>query len=393
MRLALVFLLLLPALFAQPNALTPQEIADGWVLLFDGTSFFGWTQEGKAEWRIVDGALVADSPASGWLRHNATFADFILKVEFRTPAENNSGVFLRSARDGVPQTTGYEVQIADANPKFPTGSLVDHIPSKPIPAKPDQWRGYEMEAMGDRFVIKLDGQTVLDGRDGKSRVGHVGLQYNRGRKVEFRSVKLKPLGLTPIFTGKDLSGWQIVDAPKAPEKPVWVARDGVLHVEKGPGQIETESTYDDFVLQLEIRTNTKDANLHPNSGVFFRGNPKGYWTGYESQIRNEYKGNDRGAAVDFGTGGIYYRQPARRVVSNDNEFFSKTVVARGRHITTWINGIPVADWEDFRAEGMNAREEARLAPGPISLQAHDPTTNLDFRNIRIVAIPKQPAAK
>jgi hypothetical protein len=37
---------------------------------------------------------------------------------------------------------------------------------------------------------------------------------------------------------------------------------------------------------------------------------------------------------------------------------------------------------------MNARKEARLAAGVMSLQAHDPTTNLDFRNIRLAPLPK-----
>ncbi|MBI1895900.1 MAG: DUF1080 domain-containing protein, partial [Acidobacteria bacterium] len=54
-------------LSAQVNSLTPKEISDGWILLFDGESLFGWTPEGKAEWQIAGGALVADSSGSGWL--------------------------------------------------------------------------------------------------------------------------------------------------------------------------------------------------------------------------------------------------------------------------------------------------------------------------------------
>src|SRR5215208_3331710 len=78
---------------AQPNTVTPEEAAQGWVLLFDGESLFGWTPEGKTDWKVVDGALVADSGEYGWLRHNAPFADFELRVDFRTAADGNSGVF------------------------------------------------------------------------------------------------------------------------------------------------------------------------------------------------------------------------------------------------------------------------------------------------------------
>src|SRR5471030_3064864 len=32
----------------KPNTLTPKEIADGWILLFDGETTFGWTEIGRA---------------------------------------------------------------------------------------------------------------------------------------------------------------------------------------------------------------------------------------------------------------------------------------------------------------------------------------------------------
>jgi hypothetical protein len=58
-------------------------------------------------------------------------------------------------------------------------------------------------------------------------------------------------------------------------------------------------------------------------------------------------------------------------------------------MATWINGMQVANFDDTREEGMDARKQARLAAGPISLQAHDPTTNLDFKNIRISPLPQR----
>jgi hypothetical protein len=386
MRLLVMFVLCAGAAAAQ-TSLTAKEAAEGWLLLFDGETAFGWTQEGGAKWRVESGALTADGE-SGYLRSNSPFADYVLKLDYRAPADENSGVFLRSAREGQPHVTGYELQIYGKHAEYPTGSLVNHIKAKAVNPAPDRWHTYEVTAQGDRFVVKLDGRTVLDGRDSKSRAGHIGLQYNKDKKIEFRNIRLKPLGLAPVFTGKDLSGWKIIDAPKPKEKPEWTVKGGLLHVEKGPGQIETEGTWDDFVLQMDIRTNPRDANHHPNSGVFFRGDPNGYWSGYESQIRNEYKAGDRAQPVDWGTGAVYNRQATRRVVANDGEFFTKTIVARGRQIGVWINGYPVTSWHDERPEGMNARTQARLAGGTISLQAHDPTTNLDFRNIRIAAIPK-----
>jgi hypothetical protein len=374
--------------WGQTNALATKEAAEGWVLLFDGESLFGWSPQGGAKWRVENGAILADSGESGYLRSNAVFADYILKLEFRTAADGNSGIFLRSAKDGQPHVTGYELQIYDKHERFPTGSLVNHVRGKPARIRDGQWQAYEVEFRGDHITAKLDGKTVLDAKEGKSLIGHIGLQYNKDKKIEFRNIRLKPLGLTPIFNGKNLDGWREVKHPRVKEAPVWSVNKSLLHVEKGPGQLETEAAFNDFILQLDIRANSADPSRHPNSGVFLRGDPNGSWTGYESQIRNEYK-EDRTKPVDFGTGGIYHYQPTRKVVANDNQFFTKTIIARGRQFSVWVNGYPVTSWEDPHPEGTIVRQkQAKLTAGVISLQAHDPTTNLDFRNLRIVKLPR-----
>ncbi len=82
------------------NHLTPQEIAEGWLLLWDGETLFGWEPHGSAEWKASNGTLLCESADGGWLGTTTAFADFILSLEFRMPADANSGVFLRSAREG-----------------------------------------------------------------------------------------------------------------------------------------------------------------------------------------------------------------------------------------------------------------------------------------------------
>jgi hypothetical protein len=380
------------ALSAQVNTLTPKEIGEGWLLLFDGESTWGWTAEGGSKWKAADGLLVGDGSAAGWLRTNTQFGDYILKLEFQTASDGNSGVFLRSRKGADPQKTGYELQIFDGHPKYPTGGIVDHAaPKRRTTVDPGRWHAYEVVCLGPRILVKLDGKKVLDLTDAKSASGYIGLQVNQNKPVQFRNIKLKPLGLAPIFNGKSLSGWQTVEPAKPPAEPAqWTAKKGQIHVVKGPGQLETKSIYDDFVLQLEIRTNTTDAAFHPNSGIFFRGRPNGYWTGYEIQIRNEFKDDDRTKPVDTGSGGIYFHQPARRVVSSDNQYYTQTIIAQGRQISTWVNGYPVADWEDPHPEGDGGprNKQALLKAGPISLQAHDPKTNLNFKNVRIRSLSK-----
>jgi hypothetical protein len=53
----------------------------------------------------------------------------------------------------------------------------------------------------------------------------------------------------------------------------------------------------------------------------------------------------------------------------------------------WVNGLQVTDWVDERPDDPNPRRGRRLEAGHISLQGHDPTTDLDFRAIRAAALP------
>src|SRR5947209_14491438 len=83
----MAFLLALP-LFAQadeqtkPNTLTPKEIAEGWILLFDGKTTFGWTSPNGSKWTIVDGMLAPQKDKPGLLVTTTAFSHYELAVEF-----------------------------------------------------------------------------------------------------------------------------------------------------------------------------------------------------------------------------------------------------------------------------------------------------------------------
>jgi hypothetical protein len=101
-----------------------------------------------------------------------------------------------------------------------------------------------------------------------------------------------------------------------------------------------------------------------------------------------FRDGDRTKPADFGSGGIYRRQPARRVVADDRKWFHKTVVADGPHMAVWVNGHQVSDWTDERPPHESAREGFREGGGAIAIQGHDPTTDLLFRNLRAVELPR-----
>jgi Domain of Unknown Function (DUF1080) len=203
---------------------------------------------------------------------------------------------------------------------------------------------------------------------------------NGSRDTGVAGAAFKPNQSTTIFNGKDLTGWKLYKGEAKRELSQFtVTASGELSLKNGPGDLQTERMFDDFCLQFECKTN----GVALNSGVFFRCLPNQYQAGYEAQIQNAYLGGDRTKPTDFGTGAIYRRIAARKVVSNDQEWFTMTVIAKGDRIATWVNGYPVVSWKDERPANDNARQGKKLDAGHLSIQGHDPTTDILFRNIRI----------
>jgi len=90
----------------QPNTLTPRETREGWKLLFDGRTMNGWEFHQARNWSVQDGTLACPADAASWLGTVDTYADFHLRAQFKVPERANSGIFLRSQKEGPPATTG-----------------------------------------------------------------------------------------------------------------------------------------------------------------------------------------------------------------------------------------------------------------------------------------------
>jgi hypothetical protein len=368
---------------ARLNTLSPAEISEGWLLLFDGETTFGWAPRSGTRWEVRDGALCYQpGSGGGYLSTTTEFADFQLHAEFWIDDKANSGVFLRCPATGdITATNAYEVNIFDPHEKWPTGSINEVARTRETQNTIGRWNTYDITAEGDHLVVRLNGKVTVDARNGRSLCGTIALQNLKGEgEVRFRNLKLKPLGLRSIFNGKDLAGWREIPGRKSVFS---VTPEGWLNVKNGNGDLQSEGEYGDFVFQLDIISNGR----HLNSGVFFRAIKDQFWSGYESQIRNQWEGDNRAKPVDYGTGGIYNRQPARRVMSSDREWFTMTIAARGPHLATWVNGAQVTDFADTRPPHESARQGYRPKAGVLSLQGHDPTTDLSFRNLRIQELP------
>ncbi len=360
-----------------PGGLSEADIADGWIALFDGETLFGWrAMDESTNWQVINNTIHADRGKMSLLRTTTEFDDYQLKVDFLATADTNSGVFLRTNPDPKNTATDcYELNIANdqAHP-FPTGSLVDRHKVE-LDFQNDQWRTFYATVQGDRVTVTLDGKTVNEYIDTSGlKRGYIGLQFNAG-PISFRNVLLRPLGVDPIFNGKDLSQW---DQSQTGESKFSVSDEGELKVTGGRGQLESRAQLANFVFSMQCRTNATGLN----SGVFFRSIPGEFTNGYESQIQNQFKAGDRTAPVDCGTGGIFRQANARRINADDQQWFSKMIIANGPHVSVWVNGLQVTDWTDRRKPHPNPRKGLRKEKGTFILQGHDPTTDILFREIK-----------
>lgn len=372
--------------------LSADEIRDGWIQLFDGQTLAGWQANNDINWRVAEGVIEADEGDPGLLLTTVPFADYEFKCDYWMAKDGNSGVFLRCVPEFATTPPGpdavttqcYELNICDSHKDFKTASLVARAQPTTEVTGEEVWKSFHVICAGNRVRVSVDGEQVLDHideTDGVRLSGLIGLQKNAGL-IRFRNVHLKPLGTTAIFNGEDLTGWRNV----AGSKSEFSAANGEITAKNGPGFLETEAAWSNFVLQFETKINGDGLN----SGVFFRlipGTEEAPSHGYELQLENVFENDDRTQPKDkAGTGAIFRRTTARWVVSNDHEWFTTTLIANGPRIAAWVNGFQVTDWVDERASDPNPRRGLKTDAGPISLQGHDATTDVSFRNLRVAEL-------
>lgn len=171
----------------------------GWTALFDGKTLDGWDQVGKANWRVEDGAIVADKllqeKGSSFLMTKNKYKDHEIYAEFWASDDANSGIFVRCTDPKAPGArTCYEVNIFDKrpDPSYGTGAIVYFAEVNPMPKAGGKWNTFEISAKGRHIVVTLNGQKTVDLNSGFFEEGPFGLQYGEGT-IKFRKVAVKPL--------------------------------------------------------------------------------------------------------------------------------------------------------------------------------------------------------
>jgi hypothetical protein len=171
---------------------------DGWVTLLDGSKMGDWNRVGEANWRMEDGAVVADKKTgepNAYLVTKTPYKDFQIRAEFWVDTAANSGIFIRCADpQKITSASCYEVNIFDTrkDPSYGTGAIVDIAKVDPMPKAGEKWNTFEITARGPHLVVLFNGVKTVDVQDTKLASGPFALQYGSG-VVKWRKVQVKEL--------------------------------------------------------------------------------------------------------------------------------------------------------------------------------------------------------
>ncbi len=218
------------------NTLTPAEIEDGWVLLFDGKTTMGWrgyNQEAFPDsgWMVEEGTLRCIGSGKGEaggkggdIIYDKKFKNFELKLEWKISDGGNSGIFyLARELKGKPiWHAAPEMQVLD-NTKHRdgldtthcAGALYDLIPAPRNIVKPvGEWNKVTVYCEKGLIEHWLNGKKIVETHlwtddwnkmVAKSKFvefnpdwanvaeeGYIGLQ-DHGDDVWYRNIKIKEL--------------------------------------------------------------------------------------------------------------------------------------------------------------------------------------------------------
>ena len=163
--------------------LSTEEAAEGFEVLFDGTSMHKWTGN-TTNYVPVDGTIyvTAQYGGTGNLYTKKEYGDFILRFEFAFDREGvNNGIGIRTPMGVDAAYHGMEIQILDHDAPIykglrkyqQHGSVYGIIPAKRVKFPPLRtWNVEEIRAAGDRITVTVNGEVILDGNIREACQGH-----------------------------------------------------------------------------------------------------------------------------------------------------------------------------------------------------------------------------
>ncbi len=195
-----------------------------------------WTEDAQKHWKWDNGVLINDGEGK-FLASDKNYGDLHLVLDYKTVAKADSGIYLK----GSPQVQIWDTTAAGGKHNIGadkgSGGLWNNSPGAPgkdplvFADKPfGEWNHVEIIQVGARTTVRLNDKLVVDHAimenyfDRKLPLfaqGPIILQTHGG-EIQWRNLAARSIpadeankilaahdaqGFTPIFNGKDLTGW------------------------------------------------------------------------------------------------------------------------------------------------------------------------------------------
>lgn len=207
------------------NVLSAEEMAQGFRLLFDGTSTNGWRGYRAATmpegWTASGGSLMKTHPTTDIITTDE-FESFELRLQWRISPGGNSGIMYHLTEQGdAMYTSGPEFQVLDdsghadgRNRLTSAGSDYGlYAPPAGIVHKAGEWNDVRIIVRGPHVEHWMNGVKVVQyelwsdewrrlvqaskfaqwPEYGMAHRGHIGLQGDHPGTVEYRSIRIRAL--------------------------------------------------------------------------------------------------------------------------------------------------------------------------------------------------------
>jgi Domain of Unknown Function (DUF1080) len=175
-----------------------------------------------------------------------------------------------------------------------------------------------------------------------------------------------PDGFSPLFNGKDLTGWHVSQVNHHGNSKGWSVKDGiVLATQDRPGNggiLLTDRQYRDFEVALEIKP-----DWGCDGGLFLRSNEKG--NAYQVMI-DYLEGGSVGGVYGEGLLGVdkgerVNRDWAKHWKKGEWNALRARIEGDVPRIRVWLNEVQLIDWTDSANHAKDGATE-----GMIALQMH-----------------------
>jgi hypothetical protein len=218
---------------------------NGYTTLYNGATT-GWSQAGPGGFTNSDATLTSTGGMGMLWYSTKEFRSYSLKLDWRMPGDDNSGVIIGFPPGSDPNTAlnqGHEIQIDATDSVDRTTGSIYGFQAPDIAARdaalnpPGEWNTFEALVEGERVQVFLNGAKINDFTNtdpARSLVsGHVGIQnHGTGDDVSFRNIRIRELGGTTPTTGPitgvagkcvDVNGSSTADGTKV---QLWTCTSG-----------------------------------------------------------------------------------------------------------------------------------------------------------------------